>query len=177
MTTILRIALFLLIAPATVFAQVEANCLKKPAKWFACSTDQDCVLVDGQCSRKGAASKKFSGDVEACNIKEGAMVSCAFSPLKAGFKETAACEKSVCVAKAVEQESKIGNATGGECQTTSDCLVGCKTLDSEPTCITKKEGNNDCLKNKDTPIGGLTCGCLPDVKRCGYALPYEVLKP
>lgn len=69
--------------------------------------------------------------------------------------------------------SKVGNVTGGHCKTDADCAQGCLTGDSSRRilCITKAEGNSQCIGPNGPPPGGLECGCLTDVKHCGYAAP------
>ena len=69
--------------------------------------------------------------------------------------------------------SSLGNVTGGDCTSNSDCFEGCVTDDKDNAivCITKIEGSNACLNNASPPPGGLKCECLLDVKHCGYAFP------
>jgi hypothetical protein len=69
--------------------------------------------------------------------------------------------------------SRLGNVTGNDCTSNSDCMQGCMTDDKESKilCITKAEGSQACLKEASPPPGGLTCECLSDVKHCGYVFP------
>lgn len=68
--------------------------------------------------------------------------------------------------------SKKGNVTGGTCKTDVDCLQGCIGA-ADPTCLAKSEGSSKCLENKSPPPGGLKCGCLTDVKKCGFQFPIQ----
>ena len=69
--------------------------------------------------------------------------------------------------------SQQGNVTGGKCSSNSDCIQA--NLPGEPNrgvlCLTKAEANNTPVAPDKIPLGGLQCGCLPDVKHCGYAIP------
>jgi hypothetical protein len=69
--------------------------------------------------------------------------------------------------------SNMGTVTGGACASDADCFQGCINGDNTKRiiCITKAEGSDACIGILGVPFGGLACGCLPDAKRCGYALP------
>ncbi len=68
------------------------------------------------------------------------------------------------------QGSKIGNETGGICNIDNDCVVGCKEVGGSPSCLKKAEAQTKCAL---AAPGGLRCGCLEDVKKCGYLFPSE----
>lgn len=72
--------------------------------------------------------------------------------------------------------SKRGNTTGGACASHSDCIQGYKNgnKNNGVLCLTSAEGNNAPAPADEIPPGGLSCGCLPDVKHCGYAVPDEL---
>lgn len=64
-----------------------------------------------------------------------------------------------------------GNQTGGSCKTASDCIVGCKTGETDVTCVSAKEGNASCVSGKTIPANNLQCTCLTSIYACGYAFP------
>lgn len=73
-----------------------------------------------------------------------------------------------------DTSSALGNITGGPCKVENDCIIGCKKgQNSSSICISKTEGNDQCLKATISSPGELACTCLKDVKRCGYQFPIK----
>lgn len=74
--------------------------------------------------------------------------------------------------------SSIGNPTGGKCLAHQDCVYGYLHKDKKfmLSCLTKKQASGKRVGDDHIPANGLICGCLPDVKLCGFALPQEMYR-
>lgn len=72
--------------------------------------------------------------------------------------------------------SSVGRVTGGKCQIHGDCHDAYlpKGKKFVVLCLTKKEAGGKRVDEKHIPNNGLVCGCLPDVKLCGYASAQEM---
>lgn len=64
--------------------------------------------------------------------------------------------------------SKMGTLTGGACALDKDCVLGCAPKSKAITCLNTKEGSDACLKDRFYIPPEETCGCLPDIHRCGF---------
>lgn len=82
--------------------------------------------------------------------------------------------------------SSVGKVTGGKCQVHEDCVNGYTQKISAKDkakgkkllllCLTKKEASGRRVDENHVPYSRLICGCLPDVKLCGYAHPQEMYR-
>ncbi len=72
--------------------------------------------------------------------------------------------------------SSVGKVTGGKCLVHEDCVYGYLPKDKKFAllCLTKKQASGKRVGENHIPSRGLMCGCLPDVKLCGFALPQEM---
>jgi hypothetical protein len=74
--------------------------------------------------------------------------------------------------------SSVGKVTGGKCLVHEDCINGYvpKGKKFALLCLTKKQAAGKRVDEDHIPANGLICGCLPDVKLCGYAAAQELFK-
>jgi len=82
--------------------------------------------------------------------------------------------------------ASVGKVTGGKCLSHEDCVNGYtqKLTAKERAkgkklillCLTKKQAAGRRVDENHTPSSRWVCGCLPDVKLCGYALPQEMYR-
>jgi hypothetical protein len=74
--------------------------------------------------------------------------------------------------------SSVGKVTGGKCLTHEDCVYGYlpKGQKFALLCLTKKQATGKRVGENHIPYNGLMCGCLPDVKLCGYAQAQEMYR-
>lgn len=82
--------------------------------------------------------------------------------------------------------SSVGKVTGAKCLSHEDCVNGYTTkLTAKDKakgkklillCLTKKQAAGRRVDESHTPSSRYVCGCLPDVKLCGYAHPQEMYR-
>jgi hypothetical protein len=75
------------------------------------------------------------------------------------------------IPKLEESDSKMGSSTGGICKLDKDCALGCADKSTKITCLNKTEGSDMCLKDRFFIPVDQSCGCLPDIHRCGFLGP------
>ncbi len=74
--------------------------------------------------------------------------------------------------------SSVGKVTGGKCLVNKDCVNGYFPMGKKfvVRCLTKKQAGGKHVDENHYPAHGLICGCLPDVKLCGYAQAQEMYR-
>ncbi|MBY0429023.1 MAG: hypothetical protein K2Q32_07365 [Alphaproteobacteria bacterium] len=82
--------------------------------------------------------------------------------------------------------SSVGKVTGGKCLVHEDCVNGYTAHVSAKDkargkklillCLTKKQAAGRRVDENHIPSSSLICGCLPDVKLCGYGYAEEMYR-